>query len=42
MQQPKWEKDLKKERYMYMYNSITLLWAWNYRNIVNQLYSNIK
>ena len=27
---------------MYMYNWITLLYTWNYQNIVSQLYSNIK
>ena len=40
--QPNWEKNLKKNRYVYMYNWITLLYTWNERNIVNQLYSNIK
>ena len=38
----KWGKDLKKNRYMYMYNWITLLYTWNHHNIVNQLYSKIK
>ena len=32
MQQPKWEKNLKKNRNMY--NSITLLYNSNYHNIV--------
>ena len=27
---------------MYMYNWFTLLYTWNYDNIVNQLYSNKK
>ena len=36
-----WESD-KKNRYMYMYNWITLLHTWNEHNIVNQLYSNVK
>ena len=36
------EKNLKKNRYVYMYNWITLLYTWNYHNTVNQLYSNIK
>ena len=27
---------------MHMYNWITLLYTWNYHNIVNQLYSNKK
>ena len=26
---PKWEKNLKKNRYRYMYNWITLLYTWN-------------
>ena len=33
--------NLKKEfekGYMYMYNWITLLYTWNYQNIVNKLY----
>ena len=38
----KWGKIWKKNRYMYMYNWITLLYAWNNHNIVNQLYSKIK
>ena len=30
----------KKSGYMYMSNCFTLLYAWKYHNIVNQLYSN--
>ena len=30
---------LKKNRYMYMYNWITLLYTWNYHNTVHQLHS---
>ena len=37
-----WEKDLKRNRYMYMYNRITLPYTWNYHYIVNQLYPIIK
>ena len=33
-----WEKTLKKNRHVYMYNWITLLYSRNYYNIVNQLY----
>ena len=36
------EKNLKKNKYMYMYNWITLLYTWNYQNFVNQLCSNVK
>ena len=35
-----WEKNLKKNGYVYMYNYITLLYSRNYHNIVNQLYFN--
>ena len=37
-----WEKNLKKNGYMYMYNWITLLYIWNSHNIVNQLWYKIK
>ena len=33
-------RNLKKNRYMYMYNWITLLYTWNLHNIVNQLWFN--
>ena len=35
-------KNLEKNRYMCMYNRITLLYTWNQHNIVNQLYANLK
>ena len=28
--------------YMYMYNWMTLLYLWNYHNMDNKLYSNVK
>ena len=33
-------KEPKKSGDMYMYNWFTLLYTWNWHNIVNQLYSN--
>ena len=36
-----WEKNLEKNRYMYMYHRITLLYTWNSHN-VNQLHSEKK
>ena len=44
---PTWEKNLKKKEYiyiythtyMYMYGWFTLLYTWNYHNIVNHLHS---
>ena len=35
-------EELGKNGYMYMYSWVTLLHTWNYHNIVNWLYSNIK
>ena len=35
MWQPKWEKNLKRNRDMCMYSLITFLFTWNYHNIVN-------
>ena len=36
------EKNLRKNKYVYMYNWITLLYIWNEHHIVNQLYFNKK
>ena len=36
------EKGLGEKGYMYMYDWVPLLSTWNYHNIVNQLFSNIK
>ena len=36
------EKNLKNNRYIYMYNWISLLFIWKYHNIINQLYSQFK
>ena len=36
------ERILGENGYMYMYGWAPLLSTWNYHNIVNQLYSNIK
>ena len=36
-----WEKNLKKNIYVYMYNCVTLMYSRNYHNIVNQLYYSI-
>ena len=35
-----WEKDLKENGWVYMYNWITSLYSRNYHNIINQLYFN--
>ena len=35
-----WEKNLKENGCVYVYNGIILLHSRNYRNIVNQLYFN--
>jgi len=35
-----WEKNVKENGCVYMYNWITLLYSRNYHNIVNQLYCN--
>ena len=35
-----WEKNLKENGCVYMYNQITLLYSRNYHNLVNQLYFN--
>ena len=35
-----WEKNLKKNRYVYMYDSVLLLYSRNGHNLVNQLYFN--
>ena len=42
MWQPAWEGAWEENGYMYMYGWVPLLSTWNYYNIVNQLYSNIK
>ena len=42
MRQPTLERSLWENGYMYMYDRVPLLSTWNYHNIVNQLYSNIK
>ena len=42
LQQPGWEGSLGENEYMYMYGWVALLCTWNYHNIVNRLYSNIK
>ena len=42
MWQPGSEESLGENAYMYMYVWVSLLSAWNYHNIVNQLYSNKK
>ena len=42
MWQPGWEGSLGENGYTYMYGWVPLLSIWNYYNIVNQLYSNIK
>ena len=36
------KESLGENEYMHMYEWISLLSTWNYPNIVNQLYSNIK
>ena len=36
------QKDMRENGYMYMYGWGPLLCTWNYRNIVNWVYSNIK
>ena len=35
-----YDLDESEKEYAHTYNSITLLYTWNYHNIVNQLYSN--
>ena len=35
-----WEKNMKKNGYVYMYSCISLLYSRNYQNIANQLYLN--
>jgi len=42
MWQSGWEGSLRENGYIRMYNWIPLLSMWNYHNIVNQLYFNIK
>ena len=42
MWQSGWEGGLRENGYIRMYNWIPLLSMWNYHNIVNQLYFNIK
>ena len=42
MRQPEWERRLGENGYIYMYGWVPLLSTWNYHNIVNQLYPNIK
>ena len=37
-----WEKNLKENGYVYMYDRITLLYSRNYHNLVNRLYFNKK
>ena len=38
MWQPGWEGSLGKNRYMYVYDWVPLLFIWNYHSIVNWLY----
>ena len=40
--QPGWEGSLGETGYLYMWGWVALLSTWNYHNIVNWLYSNIK
>ena len=42
MWQPGWEGSLGENGYMYKDGQASLLSTWNYYNIVNWLYSNIK
>ena len=42
MWQPGWEGSLGENGYIYIYDWIPLLSTWNYYNIVNWLYPNIK
>ena len=42
MWQPEWEGSLGENGYMYMYGWVHSLFTWNYHNIINCLYSNIK
>ena len=42
MWQPGWEGSLVENGYRYVYGWVTLLCTWNYYNIVNWLYANIK
>ena len=37
-----WERSLEENGYMYMYGQVPLLSTWNYHNIANWLYANIK
>ena len=37
-----WQGSLGKNAYMYMYGWVSLLFAWNYHNIVNRLYPSTK
>ena len=36
------QKDMRENEYVYMYGWGPLLCTWNYHNIVNWVYSNIK
>ena len=42
MWQPGWEESLAENGYIYRYGWVSLFSAWNYHNIVNGIYSNIK
>ena len=42
MCQPAWEEGFGENGYMYMYGWVPSLFTWNYHNIVNQVYSNMK
>ena len=42
MWQPGWEQNLGENGYMCMDGWVAVLPAWNYHNIVDQLYSNTK
>ena len=42
MRQPGWEGSLGEKGYMYIHGWVPLLSTWNYHNIANWLYSNMK
>ena len=37
-EKPGWEGSLGENGYMYIYGWAASLWAWNYHNIIDQLY----
>jgi len=37
-----WEGSLGETGYIYMFGQVPSLFTWDYNNIINQLYSNIK